>query len=62
MDLNDVTFDWTATVFVRGAPGQGDAALGLVFNLWGSWRAWRVCNIRAECNTSFYFFNFYHYM
>lgn len=36
MDLDDVTLDGAAAVSVRGAPAECDAALGLVFNLWGS--------------------------
>lgn len=42
MDLNDVTFDWAATIFVRWSPGECDAVLGFVFNLWGSGSAGRV--------------------
>lgn len=42
MDLDDVTLDGTATISVWRAPGERDAALGLVFNLWGSRRAGRV--------------------
>lgn len=42
MDLDDVTFDWAATIFVWWTPAQSDAVLGLVFNLWSSRRAGRV--------------------
>lgn len=42
MDLNDVTFDWAATIFVWWTPGECDAVLCFVFNLWGSGRAGRV--------------------
>lgn len=38
MEFNDVTFDGAATVFVRRTPADGDAALGLVFDLRGSRR------------------------
>lgn len=36
VDLDDVTLDGAATISVRWAPGECDAALGLVFNLGGS--------------------------
>lgn len=42
MDLDDVTFDGAATISVWRAPGERDAALGLVFNLRGSRWAGRV--------------------
>lgn len=42
MDLNDVTLDGAATIFVWRAPGKRDAVLGLVFNLGSSRWARRV--------------------
>lgn len=41
MDLNDVTLDGAAAVSFWGAPGERDAALGLVFNLGRPGRAGR---------------------
>lgn len=42
VDLDDVTLDGAAAVFVWWAPGERDAALGLIFNLRGSRWAGRV--------------------
>lgn len=42
VDLDDVTLDGAAAIFVRRAPGECDAALRLVFNLGGSRWAGRV--------------------
>ena len=36
VDLDDVTLDGAATIFVWRSPAESDAALGLVFNLGGS--------------------------
>lgn len=42
MDLDDVTLQGAATIFVRWTPAESDAALGLVFDLRGSRWAGRV--------------------
>lgn len=42
MDLNDVTLNWAAAIFVWWHPAESDAVLCLVFNLWSSRRAGRV--------------------